>query len=57
MIIDKRLIYVNLCALAINGIVVLTVTIRVFPLVAGVLAMLCCFGGAIWLSCRINGKL
>lgn len=54
MSVDKRLLYVNLFALVINGIIVLAVTVTVFPLIGGILAIAGCLIGAVWLSCRIQ---
>lgn len=52
--IDKRLVYANISALAVNGVIVTLVIAKTFPPVLGVLLFLGCLVAAVWCSCRIQ---
>ena len=53
----KRLAYINVAALTINGIIVWLMIVRSFPPILGILIFLACMAGAVWFSCYINGAL
>jgi hypothetical protein len=55
--ISKWLIYTNIAALSINGIIVWMIITKTFPAIVGILLVIGFFAGAIWLSCLVNGVL
>lgn len=56
MKISKPLVYCNVIALLVNGMLVWLTVVRLFPAMLGVLLVLAGFAGAIWLSAKANGK-
>lgn len=57
MKISKWLIYTNITALSINGIIVWMVITKTFPAIIGILLVIGFFTGTVWLSCYMNGML
>lgn len=57
MKISKPLIYANLTALSVNGILVWMTITRTFPMLLGVFLIIVFLGGATWFSCYANGVL
>jgi hypothetical protein len=55
--IRKPLIYCNVAALIVNGIIVWLMAVKMFPPILGISLLLGCLAGAVWLSCKVNGKL
>lgn len=52
----KLMLAINGVTLVINGIIVWLTVAKEFPAVLGVLFVLACFAGAVWLSAKANGK-
>lgn len=57
MRVSTRLIYANVAALSINGIIVWMTITKTFPVVVGVLLVAAFLAGAVWFSCLVNGVL
>ncbi|HEU5383643.1 MAG TPA: hypothetical protein VFV38_50225 [Ktedonobacteraceae bacterium] len=57
MKISKPLIYANITALSINGIIVWLVITKTFPTLLGILLVVGFLAGATWFSCFMNGAL
>jgi hypothetical protein len=57
MRISKPLLYCNVTALLVNGVIVWLMAVRVFPLMLGITIFFGCMAGAVWFSCKVNGKL
>ena len=57
MRVSKPLVYANIGALGINGIIVWMTIVKTFPAVVGILLVAGFFAGAIWFSCYVNGVL
>ena len=57
MKINKWLVYANITALSINGVIVWLVITKTFPILIGVLLVAGFLAGATWFSCYMNGAL
>lgn len=57
MKVSKSLIYTNITALTINGIIVWLTIMKAFPAVLGFLLVVGFIAGATWLSCYMNEVL
>jgi len=57
MRISKPLIYCNILALVVNGIIVWLMAVKFFPPMLGICIFLGCVGAAIRFSCKVNNKL
>lgn len=55
MRISKPLIYANVTALSLNGIILLLMAMKKFPPLLGIVAMLLFLAASVWLSCKANG--
>jgi hypothetical protein len=54
--INKTVVYCNIGALAINGVIVWLMAVKYFPPTLGVTLFIGFFAGAVWFSCKVNGK-
>lgn len=57
MRISKPLIYCNILALVVNGIIIWLMAVRFFPPMLGILLFIGFLLGAVWFSCKVNDKL
>lgn len=57
MRVSKPLLYCNIVALMVNGIIVWLMVAKVFAPMLGISIFLGCLAGAVWLSCLANGKV
>ncbi len=57
MQISKPVIYANLAALAIDGLVLWLGAVKVWPPMVGATVIIAFLVSAIWLSCYVNGML
>lgn len=57
MKVSKPILYCNMLALAVNGILVWLMVVKMFPPMLGILIFLGCLASAVWFSCYANGRL
>ncbi len=54
MRVSKPLLYCNIVALLVNGIIVWLMAVRMFPLMLGLTLVVAFLLGSVWLSCKVN---
>ncbi len=56
MKVSKPLVYANLAALSLNGVLLCLMAIKAFPLLLGMALILVFLAGSVALSCYLNGQ-
>lgn len=57
MRVSKPLICANIGALALNGIIIGLMAVKMFPPMLGIILIVAFLLGSVWLSCYANGRL
>ncbi len=57
MRVNKPLVYANITALTLNGILLCLMAMKLFPPLLGIVLLLAFLLGSVWLSCYANGRL